>query len=68
MVSLTWPYAHEQWDHEMPYENENVVEWEEVQLRFNSKYFTSTHSMTLDDKMKRIKQKLAEAERLLKKE
>jgi hypothetical protein len=49
----------------MPYEN--AVTWEEVLLSFKLKVFTPTHSMTSDEQMERIKQNLAEAERLLKK-
>jgi hypothetical protein len=50
----------------VPYEN--ATTWEEVLMRLKSKYFTPTHSMTSDEQMERIKQKLVEVERLLKKE
>jgi hypothetical protein len=44
------------------------VTWEEVLLRLGSKYFTSTHGMTLGEYMERIKKKLGETKRILKKE
>jgi len=66
IFSITCPYAHEKWDHEMPYENETA--WEEVFMRLKSKYFTSSHNMTFNEQMERIKQKLVDVDRLLKKE
>jgi hypothetical protein len=46
----------------------NATTWEEVLMRLKLKDFTPTHSITSDEHIERIKQKLAEAERLLKKE
>jgi len=44
------------------------VTWEEVLLRLGSKYFTTTHGMDLGEYMERIKKKLADTKRILKKE
>jgi hypothetical protein len=66
MVSIIWPYAHEQWDHDISYEN--AVDWDEVQLRLKSKCFYSFCSMSLDDQMERIKQQLVEAIKMIKRD
>jgi hypothetical protein len=61
MISLTWPHTNEQWESEIPFENER--DSKDVQTRLKYLYFVSYYGMTLDDQMEVIKKNLAKVER-----
>jgi len=66
LISLSWPFAYEQWKNEIP--SENARDWEDVQTILKSPYFATFYSMTLDDQMEEINKKLADMEREKKEE
>jgi hypothetical protein len=69
-VAVTWLYAHEQLDHELPFEN--ATSWEEVQERLNPKDETITQVTSSKEQARKeveiVKQKLLQTKQLKKKE